>query len=385
MSSKPVPLNQPFVTGKELDALRDVLEGGHLAGHGRYTALCQERLEQLTGAKKVLLTNSCTAALEMAAILAGIGPGDEVIMPSFTFVSTANAVVLRGAVPVFVDIRPDTLNIDERLIEAAITPRTKAISVVHYAGVGCEMNAILDIARRHGLIVMEDAAQALYASIDGRPLGSIGELGAISFHETKNVVSGEGGALLVNADHLVERAEIIWEKGTNRISFTRGEVEKYTWIDIGSSFLPSEFAAAVLWAQLERTREITQERLTLWQRYAEGLRPLQEAGCVTLPSPPQRAEHNAHIFFVLMENLAERTRALQALRAHGIGSAFHYVPLHSAPAGQRFGRVHGSMAVTDSVSSRLIRLPLFAGLPPEQVSRIVDEVHALFGKRRGGP
>ncbi|HYF21253.1 MAG TPA: dTDP-4-amino-4,6-dideoxygalactose transaminase [Ramlibacter sp.] len=375
-----VPFNQPFMTGRELSYIAQAHQAHHLAGDGQFTRRCSAWLEQRTGSGKALLTHSCTAALEMCALLAGIGPGDEVIMPSFTFVSTANAFVLRGGVPVFVDVRPDTLNIDENLVEAAITPRTRAIVVVHYAGVGCEMDAILDIARRHRLPVIEDAAQGVMARYRGRPLGGIGELGALSFHETKNVISGEGGALLVNDAAWVDRAEIVREKGTNRSQFFRGQVDKYTWVDIGSSYLPGEIIAAFLWAQMEDAGPITERRLGLWNTYHRQLAPLEERGLVRRPVIPAWCEHNAHMYYLLLPDLRARTAFIQAMAQAGVQCVFHYVPLHSAPAGQRYGRTHGGMAITDDVSDRLVRLPLWAGLEDVQaavVDRILDIVPRL--------
>jgi dTDP-4-amino-4,6-dideoxygalactose transaminase len=317
---------------------------------------------EMTGCRRALLTHSCTAALEMAAILADLGPGDEVIMPSFTFVSTANAVVLRGALPVFVDVRADTLNIDESLIEAAITPRTKAIFVVHYAGVACEMDAIMSLARRHHLLVMEDAAQGLMSSYRGRPLGSIGDLAAISFHETKNVIAGEGGVLLINDPALIARAEIIREKGTNRSQFFRGQVDKYTWVDIGSSYVPGEVAAAFLLAQLEHAAEITEERLTLWALYHEAYQGLESAGALRRPMVPDHCRHNAHMYYLLLSDLSARTRFIEELNKAGVNTVFHYVPLHSSPAGRKYGRTHGSMTITERYSERLVRMPMWYGL-----------------------
>jgi dTDP-4-amino-4,6-dideoxygalactose transaminase len=327
----------------------------------------------------VLLTHSATGALEMAAILAGIGPGDEVIMPSFTFCSTANAVVLRGGVPVFVDIRVDTLNIDEAAIEAAITPRTRAISVVHYAGVAAQMDAIMEIAERHALVVMEDAAQGLHADFRGQPLGTFGALSAFSFHETKNLISGEGGALVINDPALAERAEIIWEKGTNRAQFQRGEVARYTWVDIGSSFLPSELTAAFLYAQLEAGEEVTARRMTAWQRYHAALAPLEADGLLRRPRVPQECGHNAHIYFVLAPDAAHRDAALKALAAEGVNAVMHYVPLHSAPAGLRYGRAAGPLPVTDDLSARLIRLPLHPRITPEEQAAVVAALGRVLG------
>ncbi|MGH8746829.1 MAG: dTDP-4-amino-4,6-dideoxygalactose transaminase, partial [Burkholderiales bacterium] len=316
------------MTGKELSNIAEAHRNHRLAGDGPFSAKCSAWLEARTGARKALLTHSCTAALEMAAILAEIRPGDEVIMPSYTFVSTANAFVLRGGVPVFVDIRPDTLNIDESRIEAAITPRTRAVVAVHYAGVGCEMETILDIARRRALLVIEDAAQGLMTELGGRSLGAIGHLGTLSFHETKNVISGEGGALLVNDERFVERAQIVREKGTNRASFFRGEVDKYTWVDIGSSYLPGEIIAAFLWAQLEEADSITARRIELWNRYHTRLEPCEKAGRIRRPVIPPGCRHNAHMYYVLLPSLERRTRLIARLRERGIGTVFHYVPLH---------------------------------------------------------
>ncbi|HVJ22704.1 MAG TPA: dTDP-4-amino-4,6-dideoxygalactose transaminase [Burkholderiales bacterium] len=361
-----IPFNKPYLTGRELDYIRQAHEAHHLSGDGPFTKRCRAWLEERVGCHQALLTHSCTAALEMAAILAGIGPGDEIIMPSFTFVSTANAFVLRGGVPVFVDIRPDTLNIDESRIEAAITPKTRAIVVVHYAGVACEMEVIQGIARRHGLLLIEDAAQAIGAAYRGRPLGGFGQLAALSFHETKNLISGEGGALLVNAPALAARAEILREKGTNRGAYFRGEVDKYTWVDIGSSFLPSDIIAAFLWAQLEQAGEIMARRQALWAKYHAAFEPLEQAGRLHRPSVPRDAAPNAHSYFLLLADLASRQRFIDTLRPQGVHAVFHYVPLHSSPAGRKFGRASGSMRVTDSVADRLVRLPLWIGLEPQQ-------------------
>ena len=361
-----IPFNKPYLTGRELDYIRQAHEAHHLSGDGAFTKRCRAWLEERTGCHQALLTHSCTAALEMAAILAGIGPGDEIIMPSFTFVSTANAFVLRGGVPVFVDIRADTLNIDESKIEAAITPKTRAIVVVHYAGVACEMEAIQSLARRHGLLLIEDAAQAIGAGYRGRPLGGFGQLAALSFHETKNLISGEGGALLVNAPELAARAEMVREKGTNRGAYFRGEVDKYTWVDIGSSFLPSDIIAAFLWAQLEQAEAILARRQALWAKYHAAFEPLEQAGRLRRPSVPRDASPNAHSYFLLLADLASRQRFIDTLRPQGVHAVFHYVPLHSSPAGRKFGRASGSMQVTDSVADRLVRLPLWIGLEPQQ-------------------
>jgi dTDP-4-amino-4,6-dideoxygalactose transaminase len=376
-----IPFNKPFTIAGELENISAAVRDGHLAGDGRFTRQCHEWLERNLGARKALLTHSCTGALEMAAILCDLKPGDEVIMPSFTFVSTANAFVLRGAVPVFVDIRRDTLNLDESLLEAAVTPKTRAIIPVHYAGIGCEMNAIMRIAARHNLVVVEDAAQGILAEYDARKLGAIGHLGCLSFHETKNVISGEGGALLVNDERFVERAEIIREKGTNRAQFFRGEVDKYTWVDIGSSYLPSELIGAFLWAQLERAAEINAKRLRLCAAYCEGLAPLVEQGVLALPPrDPPGVTGNGHLVYILVKDAATRTALITHLRLRGIHAVFHYVPLHSSPAGRRFGRMAGSMTVTDDVSNRLLRLPLYFGLVEPEVAEIVAAIAAFFGR-----
>lgn len=372
-----IPFNKPFMTGKELWYIAQAHANGHLAGDGSFTKKCNAWLEARTGAQKALLTHSCTAALEMAAILADIQPGDEVIMPSYTFVSTANAFVLRGAVPVFVDIRPDTLNIDENLIEAAITERTRAIVPVHYAGVSCEMDTIMDIARRHGLLVIEDAAQGVMATYKGRPLGSIGHMSALSFHETKNIISGEGGALLVNDPRLSERAEIIREKGTNRSQFFRGQVDKYTWVDLGSSFLPGELIAAFLWAQMEEADAITGRRLAIWHTYHQGFADLERNGLARRPVIPASCGHNAHMYYLLLANVDSRTRFIERLKQEGIHCVFHYVPLHSAPEGRKVGRVHGDLAHTVALSGRLVRLPLWLGLEehqPEVIHKVLAAV-----------
>ena len=367
-----IPFNKPYMTGKELYYIAEAKFGNMLAGDGPFTGRCHRWIEQNTGCAKALLTHSCTAALEMAALLLRIEPGDEVILPSFTFVSTANAFVLRGGVPVFVDIREDTLNLDERLIEAAITPRTRAIVPVHYAGVACEMDSIMDIARRHGLKVVEDAAQGVMSRYKGRALGSIGDLGAFSFHETKNVISGEGGALLVNDLQLAVRAEIIREKGTDRSRFFRGEVDKYTWQEVGSSFLPGELIAAFLRAQLEEGQAITHMRMTSWQRYHALLEPLEAAGVLRRPVVPEACQHNAHMYYLLLAPKIDRQAVLGELKRHEIYSVFHYVPLHSSPAGKRYGRVHGSLEVTDRQSERLVRLPMWVGLTHEQQDKVVQ-------------
>jgi dTDP-4-amino-4,6-dideoxygalactose transaminase len=379
VANEKIPFNKPHMTGKELYYIAESKFGNMLAGDGPFTKRCHQWLEQRTGCAKALLTHSCTAALEMAALLLDIQPGDEVIMPSFTFVSTANAFVLRGGVPVFVDIREDTLNLDERLIDTAITPRTKAIVPVHYAGVACEMDAIMAIARRHGLKVVEDAAQGVMSSYKGRALGSIGDLGAYSFHETKNVISGEGGALLVNDPELALRAEIIREKGTDRSRFFRGEVDKYTWQEVGSSFLPGELIAAFLWAQMEEAERITNDRLVSWTRYHELLEPLEAKGILRRPGIPEGCQHNAHMYYVLLAPEIDRQAVLNELKRNEIYSVFHYVPLHSSPAGQQYGRAHGSLEVTNGQSERLIRLPLWVGISAGQQDRVVTALGQFLG------
>jgi dTDP-4-amino-4,6-dideoxygalactose transaminase len=372
MNENHIPFNWPYMTGKELYYIAESHFNGRLAGDGPFTKRCHAWLEERSGCAKALLTHSCTAALEMAALLLDIVPGDEVIMPSYTFVSTANAFVLRGAVPVFVDVREDTLNLDERLIEPAITSRTRAIVPVHYAGVACEMDTIMPIARRHGVKVVEDAAQGVMSSYKGHALGSIGDMGAYSFHETKSVISGEGGSLLVNDATLASRAEIIREKGTDRSRYFRGEVDKYTWQEMGSSFLPGELIAAFLWAQLEEADRITQERLVSWQRYHSLLAPLEATGLLRRPIVPKECRHNAHMYYVLLPPGINRETILDQFNRNDICSVFHYVPLHSSPAGQKYGRVHGDLPITNSVSRRLIRLPLWVGLTETQQEKVIN-------------
>ncbi len=375
-----VSYNLPPIVGREIGYIADVLRRRHLSGDGHYTKLCQEWLVQHIGGAGARLTHSCTASLEMAAILAGVGPGDEVIMPSFTFVSTANAFVLRGATPVFVDIQPDTLNIDPLRIEEAITPQTKAVVVVHYAGVSAEMDAILQIARRHDLLVIEDAAQALFSTYRGRPLGSLSALSCFSFHETKNIVSGEGGALIINDEQLIERADVIREKGTNRTAFHKQLVDKYTWLDIGSSFLPGEITAAFLWAQLEAIDQITASRVKAWETYHEVFASLESDGTLRRPVVPAHCTHNGHIYYLLLPNCQERNLLIERLSRDEILAPFHYIPLHSSPGGLRFGRAHGDLAVTNSVSECLIRLPLFAEIGVKQ-EFVIDRVLANLSCR----
>lgn len=372
-----ITFNRPYMTGDELDMIAGAHASGHLSGDGDYTRRCHAWLEQHAGCHKALLTHSCTAALEMAALLLDLQPGDEVIMPSFTFVSTANAFVLRGAVPVFVDIRPDTLNLDEQQTEAAITDRTRAICPVHYAGVGCEMDTINRIAEQHGLAVVEDAAQGILSTWRGKPLGSLGRFGALSFHETKNVISGEGGALLINHPEDAARAEIIREKGTNRSQFFRGEVDKYTWVDVGSSWLPSEIVAAFLAAQLDQAQAITERRLALWQQYHDWAQSHERAGRLRRPVIPDHCQHNAHMYYLLLPDLAARTRFIAHMKARDIHPVFHYIPLHSSPAGQRYGRAHGELAVTNDSSERLVRMPLWLGLE-EHMERVLEAADAAL-------
>lgn len=372
-----IPYNKPFIAGKELYYIAQAVVNGHLSGDGYYSNLCHRWLEKKLGCRKSLLTHSCTAALEMAAILCDVAIGDEVILPSFTFVSTANAFVMRGAVPVFVDIRPDTLNMDETLLEDAITQKTKAIVPVHYAGVPCAMDEIMSIAKKKRLFVVEDAAQGLLSTYKERFLGTVGHFGCLSFHETKNVISGEGGALLINYAEFIERAEIIREKGTNRSRFFRGEVDKYTWIDVGSSFLPSELIGAFLYAQLEHAEKINNVRRRISERYYEYLRPLSEKGFIKLPLAGVQC-NNGHIFYIITKSLSERTELIDYLKKRSILSLFHYVPLHSSPAGMKYGRVSGSMAVTDDISERILRLPIYYEMKDEDIIKVVDTVKSFY-------
>jgi dTDP-4-amino-4,6-dideoxygalactose transaminase len=368
-----IPFNKPFFVGKELYYIAQaVMVESRISGDGRFTKSCQKWLEDRLGVRKALLTHSCTAALEMAAILCDIGPGDEVILPSFTFVSTANAFVLRGAIPVFVDIRSDNLNIDENLVALAVTSRTKAIVPVHYAGVACAMDEIMDIADGHNLMVVEDAAQALLSTYNGNPLGSIGHFGCISFHETKNIISGEGGALLINDPRFIERAEIIREKGTNRARYFRGEIDKYSWVDVGSSFLPSELISAFLYAQLEQAESINSARCAIYQRYHEQLEPLVQRGFIRVPPVERQCSGNGHLFYIITGSLKERARLIQYLKDHQVATVFHYVPLHSSAAGRKYGRVHGTMSVTEDLSDRLLRLPLYYEMTADEVDRVAE-------------
>ena len=374
-----INFNVPPFTGKEMEYMRQAVENQKICGDGTFTQKCSQWIEEKTKTTKCLLTTSCTHALEMAALLADIQPGDEVIMPSYTFVSTADAFVLQGAKAVFVDIRPDTMNIDENLIEAAITEKTKAIAVVHYAGVGCEMDKIMEIAGRHGLIVVEDAAQGMMASYKGKPLGTIGDFGCFSFHETKNYSMGEGGALLIGDGSYVEKAEIFREKGTNRSKYFRGQVDKYRWMNYGSSYLPSDMNAAYLYAQLELADEINDTRLARWNCYYEQLKPLEEKGEIELPVIPEGCIHNGHMFYIKAKGLEERTALIHFLKENGILAVFHYVPLHSAPAGIKFGRFHGEDKHTTKESDRILRLPMFYKLTEEEVLYISGKVKEFYG------
>ena len=376
-----ITFNVPPCADKAMEYIEECVRNQKICGDGAYTKKCNRWIEERTGTTKCLLTTSCTHATELAALLADIRPGDEVIMPAYTFVSTADAFVLRGAVPVFVDIRPDTMNIDEKLIEAAITDKTKAIVPVHYAGISCEMDTIMDIAARHGLLVIEDAAQGILATYKGRALGSIGDFGCYSFHETKNYSMGEGGALLIRDGKYVEDAEIIREKGTNRSKFYRGQIDKYTWVNYGSSYLPSDMNAAYLYAQLEQADEINQARLACWNRYYERLTPLKEAGKLELPVVPEGCVHNAHMFYVKVKDITERTAFISFLAENGVHSVFHYIPLHTAPAGQKFGRFHGEDRYTTAESERLARLPMYYGLSLEQVDYICDVIYRFFAEK----
>lgn len=373
-----IRFNVPPVTGRELDYIKKAIENEKICGDGEFTKKCNEWIEKKCGCEKALLTTSCTHATELAAILADIRPDDEIIMPSYTFVSTADAFVLRGAKPVFVDIRPDTMNMDENLIEAAITEKTRAIVPVHYAGVGCEMDKIMELAKKYNLIVIEDAAQGIMATYKGKALGTFGEYGCFSFHETKNFSMGEGGALLIRDRENIEPAEIIREKGTNRAKFFRGQIDKYTWVDKGSSYLPSELNAAYLYAQLELADEITSDRMRSWNQYYSGLTSLKEKGKVELPYIPEYCEHNAHMFYMKCKDLDERTELIKFLKEKDILPVFHYIPLHSAPAGKQFGRFAGEDVYTTKESERLVRLPMYYGLKEEQVSYIIDKIKEFY-------
>lgn len=373
-----IVFNVPPYTGNEMNYMKEAVEAHKICGDGQFTQKCNAWIEEKTGTKKALLTTSCTHATELAALLADIKPGDEVIMPAYTFVSTADAFVLRGAVPVFVDIRPDTMNIDETLIEAAITEKTKAIVPVHYAGVSCEMDTIIEIAKKYHLLVIEDAAQGIMSGYKGQPLGSIGDFGCYSFHETKNFSMGEGGALLIRDEKYVEDAEIFREKGTNRSKFFRGQIDKYTWVNYGSSYLPSELNAAYLWAQLEMADEITEARMARWNQYYQTLSPLAAAGKIELPVIPNGCVHNAHMFYIKARDLEERTRLIQFLKENDILAVFHYIPLHTAPAGLKYGRFHGEDIYTTKESERLMRLPMYYTLQEEEVAYICEKVMEFY-------
>lgn len=369
-----IPFNVPPYTGAELPFIEQAIVSHKICGDGPFNKRCSEWMEKRFSAQKVLLTTSGTTALDMAFLLCDLRPGDEVILPSFTFSSTATAAVLAGAKLVFVDIRPDTMNIDETKIEAAITERTRVITVMHYAGVACEMDTIMEIAQRHHLLVVEDAAQAVMSTYKGRALGTIGDFGCYSFHETKNYSMGEGGAVVINNPAYNERAEILREKGTNRAKFFRGQVDKYTWVDFGDSYLPSELNAAYLWAQLERADEINQDRLNTWRHYYEAFQPLAAAGKMDLPVVPEGCEHNAHMFYIKLADLEERTAFISYMKSKGILCVFHYVPLHSAPAGLRFGRFHGEDVYTTRESERLVRLPMYYGMKSEEIDEVVAAI-----------
>ena len=373
-----INFNVPPFTGKETEYIMEAVRAQKICGDGQFTKKCNAWLEEKTGTKKALLTTSCTHATELAALLAGVKAGDEVIMPSYTFVSTADAFVLRGAVPVFVDIRPDTMNIDEKKMEAAITDKTVGIVPVHYAGVACEMDTIMDIAKRHNLWVIEDAAQGIMSTYKGKALGTFGEFGCFSFHETKNYSMGEGGAILIRDEKYIEDAEILREKGTDRSKFNRGQIDKYTWRNYGSSYLPSDMNAAYLWAQLEMAEEINNARLCVWEQYKRELTPLAEAGKIELPTIPEHCVHNAHMFYIKAAEIEERTELEKFLKANGVWAVFHYVPLHSAPAGIKFGRFHGEDDNTTKESERLLRLPLYYGLKAEEVSYICEKVREFY-------
>lgn len=373
-----ISFNVPPYIGKEMDYISAAIKNRKICGDGEFTKKCNKWITEKTGTKGTLLTTSCTHALEMAAILADIQPGDEVIMPSYTFVSTADAFVLRGAKIVFVDIRPDTMNIDEKLIEAAITPKTKAIAPVHYAGVGCEMDTIMDIAKRYGLKVIEDTAQGIMSEYKGQALGTFGDFGCLSFHETKNYSMGEGGALLINSDEMIEKAEIVREKGTDRSKFYRGQIDKYTWVDYGSSYLPSELNAAYLYAQLENADMINDSRLICWNRYYENLSELKDAGKIDLPFVPAYCKHNAHMFYIKAKNIEERSGLISFLKEKGVGSVFHYIPLHSSPAGMKFGRFNGEDVYTTKESERLLRLPMWYGLTLENVDYVCECIKEFY-------
>lgn len=370
------PFHRPSIGQKEIDYVIQALNGRKLSGDGPFTHRCHEWLEKQLKTPKALLTHSCTAALEMACLLLEISPGDEVVMPSYTFVSTANAVALRGGIPVFIDIRPDTLNMNEKLLEGALSDKTKGVIPVHYAGVGCEMDTILEICRKRNIPVIEDAAQGFGSKYKNQALGTLGSFGALSFHETKNVTSGEGGALLVNDDHYILRAEMIREKGTDRSQFLRGQVDKYTWRDLGSSFLPNELSAALLFAQMEREKELNGARMKIWNEYSEGLKSLAQKGILKGPTIPKECEHNAHMYYILLDSMETRTNLIDHLKKSEIQASFHYIALHSSPGGKKYGRIHENLPVTDDLSHRLLRLPLYSDL--KSAAPIIDQINAFF-------
>ena len=375
-----ISFNQPPYVGKELEYIRQAIANSKISGDGEFTKKCNQWMEERFQAQKVLLTTSGTTALDMAMFLCDIHPGDEVILPSYTFSSTANAAVLAGATLVFVDVRPDTMNIDETKIEKAITDKTKAIIAVHYAGIACEMDTIMDIAKRHHLLVVEDAAQGVMSAYKGRALGTIGDFGCYSFHETKNYSMGEGGAIVINNEKYNEKAEIMREKGTNRAKFFRGQVDKYTWVDFGDSYLPSDMNAAYLWAQLEEADTINEARLAIWNAYYQAFKPLEDKGLVTLPTVPADCRHNAHMFYLKLKTLEERSAFIAFLRERGVMSVFHYIPLHSAPAGIKFGRFDGEDVYTTADSERLTRLPLYYGMTDEDLQKVIESVLAFFAE-----
>jgi dTDP-4-amino-4,6-dideoxygalactose transaminase len=384
MNNIDIPFNKPFIAGKELYYIAEaVIRNRRLAGDGPFTKKCEEWLQNVLGCPRILLTHSCTAALEIVALLCELEPGDEVIMPSYTFVSTANAFVLRGAVPVFLDIKNENLNLDESLIRDAITEKTKGIVPVHYAGVPCNMDSIMAIAREFNLWVAEDAAHSFLSTYKGRYLGTIGRFGCLSFHETKNIICGEGGALLINSEEFVEQADIIREKGTNRSRFFRGEVDKYTWVSLGSSFLPGDLTAAFLYAQLEEAEKIVQSRCKIMDTYDSFLRPLEAAGLIRLPVVEQGDTCNGHLYYVICGSHEERTRLIEFLKNRGIWAVFHYVPLHTSPAGKKFGRAHGELKVTDDLSERLLRLPLFHGMTLDETVTVAEAVMEFYSEASG--
>jgi dTDP-4-amino-4,6-dideoxygalactose transaminase len=375
-----IPFNRPHMTGRELDAIADAIDRGHISADGSYSRHCREWLQETLGCPQALVVHSCTAALELSALLLDIGPGDEVIMPSYTFVTTATAFALRGATPVFVDIRADTMNLDETLVEDAITKQTRAIVPVHYAGVACEMDSLMGLANAHSIPIVEDAAQGICATYGRRPLGTMGSLGAISFHETKNVTCGHGGALVINDERLMERAEVLRDKGTNRGSFIRGQVDKYTWIDIGSSYAISDLAAAFLWPQLQQSAEITHDRRKLWEAYHDGFADAEQAGLLQRPVVPTECQHNAHMYYLVLPSNHLRDLLITELDKAEINAVFHYIPLHSSPAGRQYGRTHGNLQVTDKVSSCLVRMPLWNGMTNVLIERVITAVTDVLAR-----